>query len=187
MVPTDIELVNGCRKGDADVWRMLVERYQRLVYSIPRKAGLDAAQSDDVFQHVFAALFEHLERIEQPERLGAWLVITAKREAWRLAKQNRNAYALSTDDETEDKPLLDENPLPDEIAERLLEQHQIRMALAQLDERCRKLLDALYYRDEPPSYAVLAQSIGIPEGSVGPTRARCLEKLRRNLETTTSK
>ncbi len=181
MLPSDAELVERCRRGDADAWRMLVERYQRLVYGIPRKAGLDAQACEDVFQHVFAALVEHLDRIAQPERLGVWLVTTAKREAWRLAKQNRRTQPLASDDDSDDyttgaeRPLLDENPLPDEITEQLLEQHEIRVALTRLDERCRALLNALYYRDEPPSYTELAQSIGIPEGSIGPTRARCLK------------
>lgn len=174
-------LLHACRQGDGDAWRVLVERYQRLVYGIPRKIGLDEQACDDVFQHVFVQLLEHLDRIQNPERLGVWIVTTTKHEAWRVARLARRGTSLP-DDEHSEEPLVDENPLPDEIAAQLLEQNAVRMALQAQDERCRKLLLALYYSARPPSYAELAASVGVPEGSIGPTRARCLEKMRRLLE-----
>jgi RNA polymerase sigma factor (sigma-70 family) len=181
MDPTDESLVQACRSGDGAAWGALVARYQRLVYAIPRKIGLDEQACDDVFQHVFVRLLEHLDRIENPARLGVWIVTTTKHEAWRLARQARRVTTLADDDQSA-APLLDENPLPDEVAERLVEQHEVRIALAALDARCRTLLTALYYEPEPPSYAELAARVGLPEGSIGPTRARCLEKLRRLLK-----
>jgi DNA-directed RNA polymerase specialized sigma24 family protein len=83
MEPSDEALVQACRSGDATAWAMLVDRYQRLVYSIARRAGLDQEESADVFQLVFATLVEHLGQIEQPALIGAWLVTTTRHEAWR--------------------------------------------------------------------------------------------------------
>ncbi len=170
----------ACRRGDAAAWEALVARYQRLVYSIPRRAGLDEALSADVFQHVFARLVEHLDRVEQPERIGAWLATTARREAWRLSRRERTAVPFAERDESDGEAaeLPDSAPLPDEVLARLQEQHTVRTAVAALDERCRHLLTVLFYRPDPPPYAEIAAELGLPEGSIGPTRARCLQKLR---------
>ncbi|HKP13543.1 MAG TPA: sigma factor, partial [Blastocatellia bacterium] len=80
---SDEALVLACRRGDETAWETLVERFQRLVYTISRRAGLDEDAAADVFQNVFASLVERLDRIEQPDRIQAWLVTTAKRETWR--------------------------------------------------------------------------------------------------------
>jgi RNA polymerase sigma factor (sigma-70 family) len=182
MERSDETLVRGCRRGDASAWEALIARYQRLVYSIPSRAGLDEAQSADVFQHVFERLVEHLDRIEQPGRIGAWLVKTARRETWRISRRTRVAlpWPLS-DDEEETDELPDGAPLPAELVVQLEEQHLVRTALAGLDERCRRLLTLLFYRPDPPPYAEIAASLDMTEGSIGPTRARCLQKLRRLL------
>lgn len=179
----DEELLRACRRGDAAAWEALINRFQRLIYAIPRRAGLDEDAASDVFQEVFATLFEKLDDIEQPERLHAWLVTTARRKTWRLISRDRALHRPA--DDTEDNELNavpDEAPLPDEVLIRLEEQHRVRTALGDLDERCQKLLTLLFYRAEPPSYAEIAAATGTREGSIGPTRARCLQKLMRLLE-----
>ncbi len=85
--PSDESLLLACRSGDAMAWETLLRRYQRLVYSVPRRAGLGNDLAADVFQQVFAKLVEQVERIEQPARIGAWLVTTARRESWRVSRQ----------------------------------------------------------------------------------------------------
>src|SRR5262245_15584979 len=97
MEPSDEALVLACRNGDTVAWERLVDRYQRLVYSIARHAGLDQEQSADVFQLVFAALVEHLGKIEQPALIGAWLVTTARHEAWRFSRRERMVRFTSLD------------------------------------------------------------------------------------------
>lgn len=185
MAETDELLIAACRRGEAGAWKSLIDRYQRLVYSVPRRYGLDDAQCADVFQHVFVRLFEHLDRIEQPDRLGPWLVMTAKREAWRLSRQ-MSAVVHASDEESEQDDLIDRlpdhGPAPDEAIANLQEQHAVRLALEELDERCRQLLRILFYRQDALPYADIAAQLGVPEGSIGPTRARCLQKLRRILE-----
>lgn len=182
MQPTDRELLTACRAGDESSWGVLVDRYQRLIYAIPRRAGLSEDQAGEVFQEVFATLLQKLNDITDPDRLHAWLVTTARRKTWRLLSKER---LLSRGDEEQDEELtsiMDNTPLPDEILIRLEEQHRIRTALMALDERCQKLLTLLYYRPDPPSYAEIAAAFGISEGSIGPTRARCLKKMLQLLE-----
>ena len=184
MKPTDQHLILACRRGEEAAWQTLIDRYQRLIYTIPRRAGLDEDQSADVFQEVFTTLFEKLNEIEQPERLQAWLVTTARRKTWRVivaAKESRRRSGEDEDGEVELARLPDDAPLADEVLIRLEEQHEVRTAVAELDERCRKLITVLFYSAEPPPYAEIAKSLGTSEGSIGPTRARCLEKLTRLL------
>lgn len=187
MQPSDKELWTKCRSGDAAAWELLVHRYQKLIYAIPRRAGLNEDAASEIFQEVFATLCAKLDDITQPERLHAWLVTTARRKTWRHITREvipeRARFAAASDDDDEaafDVP--DDAPLPGVVLEQLEAQQQVREALAALDERCRTLLTLLFYQDEPPAYAVIAARAGVPEGSIGPTRARCLKKLLRLLE-----
>src|SRR6185503_5042632 len=183
MQPTDRVLLKACREGDESAWEVLVDRYQRLIYAIPRRAGLNEDQASEVFQEVFATLLQKLNDITEPDRLHAWLVTTARRKTWRLMSKER-LLRPGTDEERDDEltAVVDNAPLPDETLMRLEEQHRIRTALLALDERCQKLLTLLYYRPEPPSYAEIAETFGTSEGSIGPTRARCLKKMLQLLE-----
>ena len=185
METTDKHLLLACRRGEESAWEALVNRYQRLMYAIPRRAGLDDDQAAEVFQEVFTTLFQKLNDIDDPDRLHAWLVTTAKRKTWRLIAKNRQTGQIHTgDDDTEDvlAKIPDEALLPDEALVKLEEQHRIRTALELLDERCRKLLTMLFYTLETPAYAEIAASLGTSEGSIGPTRARCLDKMLRLLD-----
>ena len=176
MQTTDRELLISCRRGDESSWQALVDRYQRLIYSIPRRAGLNEDQAGEVFQEVFVTLFEKMNDIHEPDRLHAWLVTTARRKTWRLLSKER-AKTSDADADAEALGIMDKAPLPDETLVRLEEQHRIRTALGELDPRCRELLTMLYYQTEPPPYSEIAVALGTPEGSIGPTRARCLKKL----------
>lgn len=184
MSQSDQELLLECRRGDETAWTALVKRYQKLVYAIPRRAGLDEDLAAEVFQEVFTTLFEKLDEIKQPERLQAWIVTTARRKTWRLLSReviSQRAWRVEEDQELEMLGLPDEAPLADDLLVQLEEQHRVRTALAELDERCQKLLTLLFYRETPPSYAEIAGAVGVPEGSIGPTRARCLKKLQQLL------
>ena len=181
---SDESLVFACRQGEADAWNMLVNRYQQLIYTIPRRAGLDDDQSAEVFQRTFAKLLENLDHIRQPEAIHAWLVTTARRETLQLIRQQKQSvpYTDFPDARLNGDAILNEDPLPNEALERLEDQHLIRMAMTSMDERCRCLLTLLYSRSDPPSYAEIAAVLDMPEGSLGPTRARCLEKMRKYLK-----
>jgi RNA polymerase sigma factor (sigma-70 family) len=187
MKPTDKELLLACRRGEESAWEALVNRYQRLMYAIPRRAGLDDDRAAEVFQEVFTTLFQKLNDIDDPDRLHAWLVTTAKRKTWRLISKDRLTGQMHREDdedgaEKELARIADDSPLPDEALLKLEEQHRVRTALGDLEERCRNLLTMLFYQSETPSYSEIAVSLGISEGSIGPTRARCLEKMLRLLD-----
>jgi RNA polymerase sigma factor (sigma-70 family) len=178
---SDEALVRACRRGEAAAWEALVMRYQRLIYAIARHAGLDKDQSAEAFQSVFVALVEHLDRIEQPARVGAWLATAARYESWRVRRRIRAVAMPDIDNPSHAEQLFDDTPLDSALLQ-LEEQNLIRKAVAMLDERCRTLVTLLFYRADPPSYAEIATLLGISEGSIGPTRARCLAKVRRLLE-----
>lgn len=178
MVQSDSALIAACRRGDADAWEALVMRYQRLIYAIPVRAGLDEQQAAEVFQTVFEKLIRHLDTLEQPERVHAWLVTTAKRESWRLLRQQTVGGVHVSVDAEEAQELPAGQPLPNEVVQQLEDQHMVRSALQQLEENCRRLLTALFYQESSVPYTEVAAALGIPPGSVGPTRARCLQKLR---------
>lgn len=192
----DAALVARCRQGDAAGWATLVRRYQRLVYTVPRRAGLSEAEAADVFQFSFARLVESLPRLEDPSRVRAWLVTTARRESLRLlelrARQapahapgfDRNGDAggdAGVDDRLARLP--DPDPLPEAQLEQLQQLDRLRSAVLRLDERSRRFVELVLLQDPAPSYAEIAAQLGIAEGSIGPTRARCLDKLRRLMGT----
>lgn len=184
MEPSDKQLLLSCRRGDEAAWEALVNRYQRLMYAIPRRAGLDDDQAAEVFQEVFTTLFQKLNDIDDPDRLHAWLVTTAKRKTWRTISKARLTDQIPDGEDGANEELgriPDGSPLPDEVLLKLEEQHRVRAALGGLEERCRKLLTMLFYQPEAPPYSQIALSLGISEGSIGPTRARCLEKMLRLL------
>src|SRR5581483_11231510 len=126
--------------------------------------------------------------INEPDRLHAWLVTTARRKTWRFLTKERALHAgqfvdTHGDSEAEAVPVLVDNaPLPDDTLVELEEQHRIRTAVSALDPRCQKLLTMLYYQPEPAPYSEIAAAFGTSEGSIGPTRARCLKKLLQLLE-----
>jgi RNA polymerase sigma factor (sigma-70 family) len=177
---SDAELLLACRAGDETAWNALVERFQRLVAAIPRRAGLSEDLTAEVFQEVFLALFEKLDSIEQPERLRAWLVTTAKFKTWRIvSKEKISQTAFADFDETEETnfDLPDDAPLPDALLIELEEQHLVLAAVNNLDERCRIMLQMLYLDENPASYAEVARTVNVNETSVSPLRARCLKKM----------
>jgi RNA polymerase sigma factor (sigma-70 family) len=182
MEPSDESLVQECRRGNQDAWGALVKRYQRLIYTIPRRAGLDENSAADVFQNVFARLVEGLDRIDHPERIQAWLVTTARRETWRVILAAKSTRSISGSEDSHARDIPDDAPLTDEALIRLERQHGVRAAVDSLDERCRRLVELLFYRSEPAPYSEIADALGVTPGSIGPTRARCLQKLLKLLK-----
>ena len=180
----DPELVQRCRQGEQGAWSTLVRRYQRLVYTVPRTAGLPEEQAADVFQFTFERLHQHLARLEDTSRVRAWLVTTAKRETLRLLAENRryDTALPPVADAPDEDPLAalpDTAPLQDEQLSALQQHHRLREAVDRLEPAARQFIELLFLQDEPLPYAEIARRLQIPEGSIGPTRARCLAKLRK--------
>ncbi|SEG86452.1 RNA polymerase sigma factor, sigma-70 family [Thermomonospora echinospora] len=174
-------LVRAAAGGDAAAWESLVARFSGLVWSVARGHGLGAAEAEEVFQITWFRFAEHIGRIRSPEQAGAWLATTARNES-RKAVRVGSRVALTSDLDTLVPGVDDLSPeqvmLDAEDAE--LDRRRDRelvQALEELPGRCRELLRMLL-ASPPPSYAEVSQALGIPVGSIGPTRARCLSQLR---------
>jgi RNA polymerase sigma factor (sigma-70 family) len=186
----EAELARRCIAGDADAWAALVARYQRLVYAIVVRMGLDEHTAADVFQTVFERLMKHLPRLADPSRLQAWIVTTTRREALRVRAAGRRTQSLTRADDDGSGggddlsvDIADEAAGAQEQIEELQQLHLLRLALERLDTRCRDLLQLLFRdADERVPYEDVAAQLSLPLGSIGPTRARCLAKLRRLVE-----
>jgi RNA polymerase sigma factor (sigma-70 family) len=180
---SDAELVHQCRAGDQGAWDEFVARYQRLIYAIPRRAGLTDEQAADVFQEVFLTLFEKLDEIQQPDKIRSWIVTTAKFKTWATVRGSKGLYSPETEEEMEQEManIADAAPLADEMLIELEQQHLIRAALKQLEERCQKILSMLYLNVAAASYSEVAEAVGVGETSISPLRSRCLKKLEKLL------
>jgi len=172
----DGQLVERCLAGDGDAWEDLVRRYRRLVYSVPARMGIRGADADEVFQMTYVTLLEKLHTVRDRERIGLWLAVTARRKAIDLIR--RGSRDVELPDEIDD---TSPEPLPIDELIRVERQASVREAFGNLGGRCRDLLGALYYEDPTPSYKTIADRFGVPHGSLGPTRARCIAKLRKLL------
>jgi RNA polymerase sigma factor (sigma-70 family) len=183
---SDRELIIACLDGDSSAWEALIARYQRLIYSIPMKSRLLPDDAADVFQSVCLKLYEKLSTLRDHERVSSWLITTTTREVWRVAARNRREAAPAGPDDEEDTDLLSRiasaEPLADEQRESLEQQQAVRQAVEALPERCRNLVTMLFYEKDDLSYADIARRMNMPVPSVGPTRARCLEKLKKLLQ-----
>lgn len=178
----DLErLVARCRHGDERAWSEMVERFQRLVYSIPRRMGLREDDAADVFQSTFVALYRSLDRIESPKTIPKWLSVTASRESLRVRRVAASTLSSTLDEgPTLEEVVADEERNAEQLAVVASESHHLRDATDRLGGRCSKLLTILYF-EEDVSYQAVSERLSIPVGAIGPTRSRCLQKLRKIL------
>ena len=178
MERTDItDLIGAARSGDARAWEDLVERFLPLVGATIARLGLRGAESDDVNQAVWLRLVEHLDQIREPRALPGWIVTTTRHECLKTFDKGRRS--VSVDPHT--SAVLDRVDDEHEVSDRLLadeREHALRVALAELPADRRELL-LLLCADPPLAYAEISRHLGIPVGSIGPTRARALAALRK--------
>lgn len=174
--PTDAELLRAAADGDRRAWDALVERFSGLVWSIARAHRLGAADAADVSQTAWLRLVENLGRIREPDRVGAWLATTTRNECLRVIR--RSGRQVPTDMDLDAEPPDTASPLADEGLLTGERDAALWRAFSAIPERCQVLL-RLLISDPPPSYEEIGAALGMPVGSIGPTRARCLEHLRR--------
>jgi RNA polymerase sigma factor (sigma-70 family) len=171
---TDSALIESCLNGNQHAWNALVDRYSRLVYSIPRRYRLSEADSDDVFQTVFLNLYRSLDRLKDQNKLSSWLITAAHRESWRVGRRNDQYPHL-------DEAFPSVSAPSDERIEEWERQHALHQGLTELGGRCEELLRALFLDRSDPSYEEVAKRLAMSVGSIGPIKARCCEKLERIL------
>ena len=168
-------LVRRAAEGDRQAWERLVDQYARLIWSITGDFRLVESDAADVAQTTWLRLLEHIDRIQYPDRVGSWLAATARNECLRSIAA-RKRVVLAQDDEVltgvvSSSPEVDERILADE------RDQVVRDALSRLPGRWQRLLELLM-ADPTASYADISSELDLPVGSIGPTRGRCLARLR---------
>ena len=173
-------LVQACLAGNEDAWTQLFKRYSRLIYKIPLSFGFPALEAEEIFQEVAMEIVECLDTLQSHAHLHPWIVTIARRVCIRRL---RSAKRYNTVDiqllESEIEQGVDSL---DDMLIRLEEYSLIRNALAALEPKCRTLLTELFLKETPMTHAAVAAVLHLPLGSIGPTRSRCLEKLREQVE-----
>jgi RNA polymerase sigma factor (sigma-70 family) len=173
-----VDLVRRAKTGDAQAWNALVERYAPLIWSICRQYHLGRADADDVGQNVWLKLVRQLDKVRDPAALAGWLATTTRHECGRVGRAARNPCTAHYVLDAETIPDPQGGMAEDELL--LAERHSaLREAFADLPPRCQRLI-ALLIADPPVPYGEISTRLGIPIGSIGPTRGRCLAKLRRH-------
>jgi RNA polymerase sigma factor (sigma-70 family) len=176
--PVAADLVARARNGDKQAWDALVERYAPLIWSICRRHGLGDADADDVGQNVWLKLAGQLEKIRLPAALPGWLATTTRRECGCILRAAPGSRDTGQAPAAETIPDDDARTAEDELL--AAERHAaLREAFADLPPCCQQLI-ALLTENPPPSYAQISARLGLPAGSIGPSRGRCLDKLRRH-------
>ena len=177
---TTADLVSAAAQGDREAWAQLVDRFTGLLWAVARGHRLSEADAADVVQTTWLRLVENLSNLRDPERVGAWLVTTARRECL-LGLRRNGRQVLVDDDLVLERPQLDDPESPELRVEARERGEQLRAALDRLSDRCQLLLRVLA-ADPPPSYEAVGAALDMPIGSIGPTRARCLQRLRAGME-----
>lgn len=170
----DATLVKHCLAGNEDAWEVLITRYSRLIYSIPLRFGLSRAVADEIFQETSLLILEKLDTIRDVDRLSAWIVTSTRR----LCIQHwRRTSKVQLDDIDTFENDLGENDNVDEEIDLMAQRTMIKKALSEIPPRDRDLITALFLEDPPWTYDEISEKLGIPTGSIGPTRKRSIKKL----------
>lgn len=167
-------LMSAAREGSDDALNQIVTELSPLLWQVARAAGLSSSDAEDVVQTVWMRLLSHLDGIRTSTALTAWLIVTTRREAWRVHAAGRRQ---SPADQESFAALPDQGPRPEEQAIANEQRRALWTAIARLSPRCQELLRIVAFVPRP-DYQAVAAELGMPVGSIGPTRGRCLAKLR---------
>jgi len=171
MPTSDRDLIDSCLAGEQAAWTQLITRYQRLIYSVARKLCSQPEDCADVFQRVCLDLYQNLKQLRNDRTLPAWLITVTRRRSFAFIRDKRAEVSI-------EDYLSESDPPVDAVEQEFL----LERAVAELPDRCENLIRLLYFDANEPTYAEISDRLGIPVASIGPTRARCLEKLRKMLE-----
>lgn len=174
----DAALVLACLDGSEAAWGALVEKYRRLIMSVPVRFRLSREEAEDIFQAVFVELIQHLDRIREPAALRGWLVRVATHKC--LRSRTRIGREEATDPTTMATSIVVE-PEVEDLMREVEQQEEVRQGLRTLSEQCRRLLEMLFREEPARPYDEVATVLGVKRGSVNFLRSRCLHRLRKAL------
>jgi RNA polymerase sigma factor (sigma-70 family) len=176
---SDARLVKACLAGNEEAWSLLIDKYKSLIFSIPVKYGLSQQEAADVFQATCTELLVRLPELREPRALPKWLMQVAHHESYRWKRHNQRV--VSRDGDT-DFPEPATPPIAEDIVQQTQEEQMLREAMASLTPQCRRLVELLFFETPSRPYSEAAAELGLAVGSIGFTRQKCLERLRRHLE-----
>lgn len=175
----DTVLVKECLAGNEEAWSLLIEKYKALIYSIPVKYGLPPQEAADVFQATCTELLMRLPELREPRALPKWLMQVAHHESYRWKRQGQRVVSR---DANQDLPEPAIPPVAENLVQQTQEEQMLREAMGALTPQCRRLVELLFYEVPARPYTEVAKELGLAVGSIGFTRQRCIERLRRRLE-----
>lgn len=175
---TDARLVKQCLAGNEEAWSILIDKYQRLIYSIPVKYGLPPQEAADVFQATCVELLARLPELRKPRALPKWLMQVAHHECYRCKRRQERLVSRDGD---ANLPEPEVPPMAESLVQQTQEEHALREAMASLTPQCRHLVELLFFQTPARPYAEVARELGLAVGSIGFTRQKCVDRLRRKL------
>lgn len=175
----DTRLVKECLAGKDEAWSLLIDKYKALIYSIPVKYGLPPQEAADVFQATCTELLVRLPELREPRALPKWLMQVAHHESYRWKRQGQRVVSR---DGSQELPEPEIPPIAENLVQQTQEEQMLREAMAALTPQCRRLVELLFYETPARPYTEVAKELGLAVGSIGFTRQRCIERLRRQLE-----
>lgn len=174
----DEQLVQGCLNGDEKAWNRLIDKYKRLIYSVPVKYGLSPDDAADIFQNVCVDLFTNLSKLRKVESIRSWLITVATHKCFHHKKQQRKDVEL---DAMEQEVAEEIAPAAPQVLQEVQEEQAVRDAIQRLSPRCAELVRMLFFEQPPLPYTEVAQRLGLATGSIGFIRGRCLNRLQKIL------
>jgi len=175
----DTRLVKECIAGNEEAWSLLIDKYKALIYSIPIKYRLPPQEAADVFQSTCMELLERLSELREPRALPKWLMQVAHHQCYRLKRQQQR---LVSRDAEPDLPVPETPAIAETLVQQTQEEQMLREAIGNLTPQCRRLVELLFFETPPRPYTEVAADLGLAIGSIGFTRQKCIERLRRNLD-----
>jgi RNA polymerase sigma factor (sigma-70 family) len=175
----DTRLVKECLSGNEAAWSQLIDKYKALIYSIPIKYNLPPQEAADVFQSTCVELLVRLPELREPRALPKWLMQVAHHECYRVKRLSQRVVSR---DSEENSPEPETPPLAESLVVQTQEEQMLREAMAVLTPQCRRLVEMLFFESPSRPYAEVAAELGLALGSIGFTRQKCIERLRRQLE-----
>lgn len=174
----DEKLVQDCLNGDEKAWNRLIDKYKRLIYSVPVKYGFSPEDASDIFQNVCVDLFTNLSKLRKVESIRSWLITVATHKCFHWKRQQRQDVEL---DAMEQEVAEDLAPAAPQVLQEVEEEQAVRDAIQKLTPRCAELVKMLFFEQPPVPYADVAQRLGLATGSIGFIRGRCLNRLQKIL------